>query len=56
MKCILINTLMNYIFVAGKMDILKFIKSFHTVNTYLMAAIFLLITMIIYFYHINPTA
>ncbi|MFK8935597.1 MAG: hypothetical protein ACKO7M_08555 [Acinetobacter junii] len=36
------------------MDILKFIKSFNTVNTYLTLAIFLLCTLVIYFYHLNP--
>ncbi|WP_353141227.1 hypothetical protein [Acinetobacter pragensis] len=36
------------------MDILKFIKSFNTVGTYLVVAITLLLFLIIYFYFINP--
>ncbi|EPK9980468.1 hypothetical protein P5764_003652 [Acinetobacter baumannii] len=37
------------------MEILKFIKSFNTVNTYLLLACILLLTIVIYFYVINPT-
>ncbi|ERP95199.1 hypothetical protein Q674_07090 [Acinetobacter sp. COS3] len=37
------------------MNILKFIKSFNTVNTYLGLAVLLLVTLIVYFYHINPS-
>ncbi|PPC07855.1 MULTISPECIES: hypothetical protein [Acinetobacter calcoaceticus/baumannii complex] len=37
------------------MEILKFIKSFNTVNTYLLLASILLLTTVIYFYVINPT-
>ncbi|WP_416378395.1 hypothetical protein [Acinetobacter pittii] len=37
------------------MEILKFIKSFNTVNTYLSLASILLIIMVLYFYVINPT-
>ncbi|AUM25816.1 MULTISPECIES: hypothetical protein [Acinetobacter] len=37
------------------MEILKFIKSFNTVNTYLSLASILLLTTVIYFYVINPT-
>ncbi|WP_018572548.1 MULTISPECIES: hypothetical protein [Acinetobacter] len=36
------------------MDILKFIRSFNTVGTYLVLAILLLAFLIIYFYLINP--
>jgi len=36
------------------MDIWKFIKSFNTVNTYLLLACILLMTIIAYFYVINP--
>ncbi|WP_416346068.1 hypothetical protein [Acinetobacter bouvetii] len=36
------------------MDILKFIKSFNTVGTYLVLAILLLAFLITYFYLINP--
>lgn len=36
------------------MDILKFLKSFNTVDTYLMLASLLLASLIIYFYYINP--
>ncbi len=36
------------------MDILKFLKSFNTVDTYLIFAILLLVSEIIYFYYINP--
>ncbi|WP_411267177.1 hypothetical protein [Acinetobacter sp. AYS6] len=36
------------------MDILKFIKSFNTVNTYLSLASILLIIIVLYFYVINP--
>ncbi|MCW8040870.1 MULTISPECIES: hypothetical protein [Acinetobacter] len=36
------------------MDILKFIKSFNTVGTYLVLAISLLAFLITYFYLINP--
>ncbi|MFY5897175.1 hypothetical protein [Acinetobacter pittii] len=37
------------------MEILKFIKSFNTVNTYLSLASILLIIIVLYFYVINPT-
>ncbi|WP_082188505.1 hypothetical protein [Acinetobacter pittii] len=36
------------------MEILKFIKSFNTVNTYLLLASILLIIIILYFYVVNP--
>ncbi|EHU1441357.1 hypothetical protein A1Z85_RS11165 [Acinetobacter baumannii] len=36
------------------MDILKFLKSFNTVDTYLILASLLLVSLIIYFYYINP--
>ncbi|WP_413784405.1 hypothetical protein [Acinetobacter sp. TTH0-4] len=36
------------------MDILKFIKSFNTVNTYLFMAIIALMVLVIHFYFINP--
>nr|WP_227562594.1 hypothetical protein [Acinetobacter calcoaceticus] len=36
------------------MEILKFIKSFHTMNTYLSLAFILLIVIVLYFYVINP--
>lgn len=36
------------------MDILKFLKSFNTVDTYLILAILILVSEIIYFYYINP--
>ncbi|EJB8433029.1 hypothetical protein MW342_001422 [Acinetobacter baumannii] len=36
------------------MQILKFLKSFNTVGTYLTLASILLVVMIIYFYVINP--
>ncbi|WP_245669739.1 hypothetical protein [Acinetobacter celticus] len=36
------------------MDILKFIRSFNTVGTYLALAMTLLSFLIIYFYFINP--
>lgn len=35
------------------MSILKFIKSFHTINTYLVLAVILLLVLVIYFYQIN---
>ncbi|EXB67802.1 putative membrane protein [Acinetobacter baumannii 1571545] len=37
------------------MDIWKFLKSFNTVNTYLMLSTMLLILLVLYFYVINPT-
>ncbi|MGK8803948.1 hypothetical protein [Acinetobacter seifertii] len=37
------------------MEILKFIKSFNTVNTYLSLASILLIIIVIYFYVVNPS-
>ncbi|MCG6036652.1 hypothetical protein ACNPMZ_10210 [Acinetobacter pittii] len=36
------------------MEILKFIKSFNTVNTYLLLASILLIIIVLYFYVVNP--
>ncbi|MGE8539934.1 hypothetical protein [Acinetobacter sp. ANC 3813] len=36
------------------MDILKFIKSFNTVGTYLALSIVLLVFLLTYFYVINP--
>ncbi|WP_424911209.1 hypothetical protein [Acinetobacter baumannii] len=36
------------------MNILKFIKSFNTVGTYLKLAIITLIVVVVYFYFINP--
>ncbi|WP_416659774.1 hypothetical protein [Acinetobacter calcoaceticus] len=36
------------------MDFLKFLKSFNTVDTYLILASLLLVSLIIYFYYINP--
>ncbi|MDA3558650.1 hypothetical protein MKL42_14260 [Acinetobacter sp. AOR15_HL] len=36
------------------MEILKFIKSFNTVNTYLSLASILLIIIVLYFYVVNP--
>ncbi|MEN8405379.1 MULTISPECIES: hypothetical protein [Acinetobacter] len=36
------------------MEILKFIKSFNTVNTYLLLASLLLIIIVLYFYVVNP--
>ncbi|SCC73348.1 hypothetical protein GA0116959_1202 [Acinetobacter albensis] len=36
------------------MNIIKFIKSFNTVNTYLFMAIITLIVLVIHFYFINP--
>jgi len=37
------------------MDIWKFIKSFNTVNTYLMLSSILLLLLVLYFYVISPT-
>nr|WP_228129631.1 hypothetical protein [Acinetobacter gyllenbergii] len=37
------------------MVFLKFIKSFNTINTYLVVSVFFLIALLIYFYQINPT-
>ncbi|EKU66344.1 putative membrane protein [Acinetobacter sp. 1295259] len=37
------------------MDIWKFLKSFNTVNTYLLLSCILLIILVLYFYVINPT-
>ncbi|ENX41333.1 hypothetical protein F887_01729 [Acinetobacter sp. NIPH 2100] len=36
------------------MDILKFLKSFHTTGAYLTLATLLLLSLIVYFYFINP--
>ncbi|MHC3094519.1 hypothetical protein [Acinetobacter nosocomialis] len=36
------------------MDILKFLKSFNTVGTYLSLATIVLLIMIIFFYFISP--
>ncbi|MFV5363725.1 hypothetical protein [Acinetobacter oleivorans] len=36
------------------MEILKFIKSFNTVNTYLLLASIILIIIVLYFYVFNP--
>ncbi|MGQ0858250.1 hypothetical protein ACT4YP_14130 [Acinetobacter baumannii] len=36
------------------MNILKFIKSFNTINSYLILAFMILILISIYFYIINP--
>ncbi|MEA1228698.1 hypothetical protein ODQ17_04915 [Acinetobacter sp. IRS14] len=36
------------------MEILKFIKSFNTVNTYLSLASIILIIIVLYFYVVNP--
>ncbi|WP_227574823.1 hypothetical protein [Acinetobacter calcoaceticus] len=36
------------------MEILKFIKSFNTVNTYLSLAFILLIIIVLYFHVVNP--
>ncbi|ENX41165.1 hypothetical protein [Acinetobacter sp. NIPH 2100] len=36
------------------MEVVKFIKSFNTVGSYLTAASILLATLILYFYFINP--
>ena len=36
------------------MEIVKFIKSFNTVNTYLLLSIFILAAIVVYFYFINP--
>ncbi|WP_445660723.1 hypothetical protein [Acinetobacter sp. F16] len=36
------------------MDIIKFIKSFNTVNTYLLFSVFILAFLVVYFYVINP--
>lgn len=36
------------------MDILKFIKSFHRIDTYLHISLVMLIILIIYFYYISP--
>ncbi|WP_081407574.1 hypothetical protein [Acinetobacter sp. Leaf130] len=36
------------------MEILKFIKSFNTVNTYLSLASIFLIIIVLYFYVVNP--
>ncbi|WP_416224634.1 hypothetical protein [Acinetobacter sp. Tr-809] len=36
------------------MDILKFLKSFNTIGSYLTIASLLLATVIVYFYYINP--
>ena len=47
-------TFLSYFCCGIEMNILKFIKSFHTVNTYLALSVFLLVTLIVYFYHINP--
>lgn len=47
-------TFLSYFCCGIEMNILKFIKSFHTVNTYLALTVFLLVTLIVYFYHINP--
>ena len=35
-------------------EIMKFIKSFNTVNTYLIVSLFLLVFIVVYFYFINP--
>ncbi|EXB33352.1 putative membrane protein [Acinetobacter sp. 263903-1] len=37
------------------MNILKFIKSFNTINAYLVAAIILLIILVVNFYFIHPS-
>ncbi|WP_262446046.1 hypothetical protein [Acinetobacter sp. WU_MDCI_Abxe161] len=37
------------------MNLLKFIKSFNTLNTYLFISTSTLLLIIIYFYIINPT-
>lgn len=36
------------------MALLKFIKSFHTLNTYLVLASILFIVLLVYFYQVNP--
>ncbi|WDZ51799.1 hypothetical protein LF296_03105 [Acinetobacter vivianii] len=36
------------------MDLIKFIRSFNTLGTYLFLATMLLIWLSIYFYYINP--
>ncbi|MEG0341149.1 MAG: hypothetical protein RR633_03140 [Acinetobacter sp.] len=37
------------------MDILKFIKSFNTVNSYLIVSFLALITLVVYLFVLNPT-
>ncbi|WP_240490098.1 hypothetical protein [Acinetobacter calcoaceticus] len=37
------------------MDILKFLRSFNTVGTYLSISTFILVVLIIYFYILNPS-
>ncbi|WP_436897608.1 hypothetical protein [Acinetobacter gyllenbergii] len=36
------------------MEIIKFVKTFNTVGSYLTLASILLATLILYFYYINP--
>ncbi|EPH35882.1 hypothetical protein KTJ32_02800 [Acinetobacter gyllenbergii] len=36
------------------MNILKFLRSFNTVGVYLTVASILLVSLIVYFYYINP--
>ncbi|WP_438819956.1 hypothetical protein [Acinetobacter bouvetii] len=36
------------------MEIVKFVKSFNTVNTYLIISLLLLAFIVVYFYVINP--